>query len=219
MLRKQAGRCWKKQRRAKIQRWMASATLSRRRSAVACPKGQRTSRPLPHTNYTLNDLPFPQNKRRNMIRSPRKNRQHSCKDSTLRPSDRLGSSTREDEKAPQRSPTSIPASTKNSKTIANFHTTNMGRSSGGSISRQLFLQHLRDSNIWLRHYGTSSLNVNLPTWAEAAPPHNSQAPISDLWAKSLPSHMMPSASSSTTKASHPSILNETDSDSNYLKNL
>ena len=75
-----------------------------------------------HQLHTQRFTFFPKQKKK-YDKKPKKNRQHSCKDSTLRPSDRPSSSTREDEKAPQRSPTSIPTSTKNSKAIANFQTT------------------------------------------------------------------------------------------------
>ena len=70
---------------------------------------------------------------------------------------------------------------------------------------------------------------NLPPWTAAAPPHDPQTPIrpkattnyttptntpndnnSELWAQSLPSHMLPSPSPPTTKASHHSILNDTE---------
>ena len=71
---------------------------------------------------------------------------------------------------------------------------------------------------------------NFPPWAEAAPSHNPQTPIrsiatttlnntssntpndnsGELWAQSLPSHMLPSPQPSTFKASHHSILHETE---------
>jgi len=47
-------------------------TLWKKRPAALCLKNRRTSQPLPHTNYTLNNLPSSQKKQKNLSRTPSK---------------------------------------------------------------------------------------------------------------------------------------------------